>query len=204
MPRNSPFEKEYNFHARRDTKPACTYAQMIRKAIESSPSGSRTLSEIYNWMQMNYSYFANSPNSNWKNAVRHNLSLYAYFVRHRSPHGGSLWSIDSGLAEKHQQKSSQTPIATKAKSENKFLSPEQNSNLSNDGEISIAGKDSSANGEISSTESIDSKSNDDENSEESEEIHKKIDLPTPKDCQQNSIPKNENIKNQNRKQHVTT
>jgi len=58
-------------------KPPCTYAKLIKTAISSSPSRSMTLASIYDWISSHFPYF-DPQRSDWKNAVRHNLSLYSY------------------------------------------------------------------------------------------------------------------------------
>lgn len=81
-------------------KPSCTYATLIRNAIRSSRDNSMTLGQIYSWISDNYPYY--SPEKiNWKNAVRHNLSLYAYFVRIKNPlkKGSSKWTINEAILQ---------------------------------------------------------------------------------------------------------
>ncbi|KAG5898678.1 hypothetical protein JTB14_030628 [Gonioctena quinquepunctata] len=75
-----------------------SYADLIARAIISSPTQKMTLSQIYVWMLENVPIFKNrSENSDsWKNSVRHNLSLHSQFVR--IPNGetgkGSWWALD--------------------------------------------------------------------------------------------------------------
>uniref|UniRef100_A0A1I8GJX0 Forkhead box protein O n=2 Tax=Macrostomum lignano TaxID=282301 RepID=A0A1I8GJX0_9PLAT len=83
-----------------------SYADLISQAIESSPHGRLTLSEIYDWMIKNISYFGNKGDTNssagWKNSVRHNLSLHSKFVRVQNEQTGksSYWTIDYGVRDR--------------------------------------------------------------------------------------------------------
>jgi len=76
-------------------KPPCTYAKLIKTAISSSTSRSMTLASIYDWISSHFPYF-DPQRSDWKNAVRHNLSLYSYFIRAEPSgvRGSSRWSVD--------------------------------------------------------------------------------------------------------------
>ena len=76
-------------------KPPCTYAKLIKTAISSSTSRSMTLASIYDWISSHFPYF-DPQRSDWKNAVRHNLSLYSYFIRAKPSgvRGSSRWSVD--------------------------------------------------------------------------------------------------------------
>ncbi|OIR59063.1 MAG: forkhead box protein [Amphiamblys sp. WSBS2006] len=88
---------------RRQKRLPMSYANMIIKAISSSPDGKLTLREIYEWMQLNY------PNHGfvgkaWQNSIRHNLSLNRCFrkaAREGSEHGkGGFWCIDHDFQRK--------------------------------------------------------------------------------------------------------
>lgn len=57
-----------------------SYLQVISHAILSSPRKRATLAEIYSFIQVNYPGFTENR-ANWKNTVRHNLSLHACFQR---------------------------------------------------------------------------------------------------------------------------
>ncbi|CAF0837748.1 unnamed protein product [Didymodactylos carnosus] len=62
-----------------------SYAQLITRAIESSPWKRLTLNEIYEWIIKFVPYFKDKidPKSSWgwKNSIRHNLSLHNQFIR---------------------------------------------------------------------------------------------------------------------------
>lgn len=62
-----------------------SYADLITKAILESPEKKLTLCEIYEWFIKNIPYFQarSSPETSkqWKNSVRHNLSLHPKFVK---------------------------------------------------------------------------------------------------------------------------
>uniref|UniRef100_UPI00398E7CCA forkhead box protein O1-like n=1 Tax=Pristiophorus japonicus TaxID=55135 RepID=UPI00398E7CCA len=75
-----------------------SYADLITKAIESSPDKRLTLSQIYDWMVKSVPYFKDKGDSNssagWKNSIRHNLSLHSKFIRvHNEATGKSSWWI---------------------------------------------------------------------------------------------------------------
>ncbi|XP_062917114.1 forkhead box protein O1-like [Mobula hypostoma] len=75
-----------------------SYADLITKAIESSPEKRLTLSQIYDWMVKSVPYFKDKGDSNssagWKNSIRHNLSLHSKFIRvHNEATGKSSWWI---------------------------------------------------------------------------------------------------------------
>ncbi|KFM62181.1 Forkhead box protein O3, partial [Stegodyphus mimosarum] len=74
-----------------------SYAELITKAIESSPEKRLTLSQIYDWMVRNVPHFSNQESSRssvgWKNSIRHNLSLHKKFLRIRNTTGKSSWWI---------------------------------------------------------------------------------------------------------------
>lgn len=75
-----------------------SYADLITKAIESSPGKRLTLSQIYDWMVKSVPYFKDKGDSNssagWKNSIRHNLSLHSKFIRvHNEATGKSSWWI---------------------------------------------------------------------------------------------------------------
>ena len=70
-------------------------------AIESSPTKSTALNEIYRWMTPNYSYFAPN-NKTWKSTIRHNLAVNKAFVKKPRPESskglGCLWTVDADVA----------------------------------------------------------------------------------------------------------
>uniref|UniRef100_A0A914WDB1 Forkhead box protein fkh-2 n=2 Tax=Plectus sambesii TaxID=2011161 RepID=A0A914WDB1_9BILA len=82
-----------------DGKPNLSYAELIRRAIESSMVKKMTLNEIYQWITENFPYYRQQEkNQSWKNSIRHNLSLNKLFVREQRERGdpgkGSYWRID--------------------------------------------------------------------------------------------------------------
>ncbi|EDV24473.1 uncharacterized protein TRIADDRAFT_25137, partial [Trichoplax adhaerens] len=78
-----------------------SYADLITKAIQSSPEQRLTLSQIYEWMVNNVAYFKDKGESNssagWKNSIRHNLSLHSRFVRVQNEGTGksSWWTLNT-------------------------------------------------------------------------------------------------------------
>ncbi|VDO14148.1 unnamed protein product [Rodentolepis nana] len=104
-------------------KPPYSYAELIKKAIESSPQRKMTLNEIYEWICKNFPYYREGQNG-WKNSIRHNLSLNRSFrkVARRSnePGRGSFWRIigDKGKCNSSNLKARSTnlrqiPVAAK-------------------------------------------------------------------------------------------
>ncbi|XP_069572561.1 forkhead box protein O1-A-like [Brachyistius frenatus] len=84
--------------SRRNAWGNMSYADLITKAIDSSPEKRLTLSQIYDWMVKNVPYFKDKGDSNssagWKNSIRHNLSLHSRFVRIQNEGTGkSSWWI---------------------------------------------------------------------------------------------------------------
>lgn len=77
-----------------------SYADLITKAIDSSPEKRLTLSQIYDWMVKSVPYFNDKGDSNssagWKNSIRHNLSLHSRFVRIQNEGTGksSWWMLN--------------------------------------------------------------------------------------------------------------
>ncbi|XP_074662914.1 uncharacterized protein LOC141915324 [Tubulanus polymorphus] len=84
--------------SRRNAWGNLSYADLITKAIQSSPEQRLTLSQIYDWMVQNVPYFKDKGDSNssagWKNSIRHNLSLHNRFMRIQNEGTGkSSWWI---------------------------------------------------------------------------------------------------------------
>ena len=77
-----------------EPKPAHSYIGLIALAILSSPEKKLVLSDIYQWILDNYSYF-HTRGSGWRNSIRHNLSLNDCFMKSgRSANGkGHYWTI---------------------------------------------------------------------------------------------------------------
>lgn len=75
-------------------KPGVSYIALISMAIQSSPMKRMLLSEIYNWISENHSYYKMEERS-WRNSIRHNLSLNECFIKSgRCENGkGNYWSI---------------------------------------------------------------------------------------------------------------
>ncbi|XP_043114319.1 forkhead box protein O1-A isoform X2 [Puntigrus tetrazona] len=86
--------------SRRNAWGNMSYADLITKAIESSPEKRLTLSQIYDWMVKSVPYFKDKGDSNssagWKNSIRHNLSLHSRFIRVQNEGTGksSWWMLN--------------------------------------------------------------------------------------------------------------
>ncbi|XP_074832285.1 forkhead box protein O6 [Carettochelys insculpta] len=87
-------------NSRRNAWGNLSYADLITKAIESSPEKRLTLSQIYDWMVRYVPYFKDKGDSNssagWKNSIRHNLSLHTRFIRVQNEGTGksSWWMLN--------------------------------------------------------------------------------------------------------------
>ncbi|KAL5106511.1 Forkhead box protein I1 [Taenia crassiceps] len=83
-----------------EPKPNFSYIGLIAKAILSSKERRMVLSEIYEWIQVNYAYFR-SRGPGWRNSIRHNLSLNDCFIKvGRSSNGkGHYWGIHPANVE---------------------------------------------------------------------------------------------------------
>ncbi|KAG9350582.1 hypothetical protein JZ751_024471, partial [Albula glossodonta] len=75
-------------------KPNQSYIALISMAILASEEKKLLLCDIYQWIMDHYPYFK-SKDKNWRNSVRHNLSLNECFVKAgRSDNGkGHFWAI---------------------------------------------------------------------------------------------------------------
>ncbi|XP_070151767.1 forkhead box protein O isoform X1 [Polyergus mexicanus] len=86
--------------SRRNAWGNLSYADLITQAITSAPDQRLTLSQIYEWMVQNVSYFKdkgdNNSSAGWKNSIRHNLSLHSRFMRVQNEGTGksSWWMIN--------------------------------------------------------------------------------------------------------------
>uniref|UniRef100_A0AAU7B950 Forkhead box protein O n=1 Tax=Pyrrhocoris apterus TaxID=37000 RepID=A0AAU7B950_PYRAP len=86
--------------SRRNAWGNLSYADLITQAIGSAPDKRLTLSQIYEWMVQNVTYFKDKGDSNssagWKNSIRHNLSLHNRFMRVQNEGTGksSWWMIN--------------------------------------------------------------------------------------------------------------
>ena len=92
----SPFSTRIGNNGR----PAKSYASLISEAILSVPERKMTLSGIYNYLVVNYPYFASAKNG-WQNSIRHNLSLNKAFRKvprkPDEPGKGMFWMVDVSL-----------------------------------------------------------------------------------------------------------
>lgn len=85
-------------------KPPHSYVTLIAKALLSSPDRKLTLREIYDYLRSEFPYFQ-TCDSEWKNCVRHNLSLNKCFVRLvgegciPSQIKGAAWTFAADAAE---------------------------------------------------------------------------------------------------------
>ncbi|KAK7889656.1 hypothetical protein WMY93_025216 [Mugilogobius chulae] len=77
-----------------EEKPNQSYIALISKAILASEQKKLLLCDIYQWIMDHYPYFK-SKDKNWRNSVRHNLSLNDCFIKAgRSDNGkGHFWAI---------------------------------------------------------------------------------------------------------------
>ncbi|KAJ3368278.1 hypothetical protein GGF31_006509 [Allomyces arbusculus] len=79
-------------------RPPFPLATVIAHAIVSTPAKRATLAEIYAWMVETYPYYRTCT-TNWKNTVRHTLSVNKGFVRlDKTIHHlgkGCYWTLDS-------------------------------------------------------------------------------------------------------------
>ncbi|KAM6962997.1 forkhead box Q2 [Aplochiton taeniatus] len=75
-------------------KPTQSYIALISMAILESEEKKLLLCDIYRWIMEHYPYFK-SKDKNWRNSVRHNLSLNECFIKAgRSDNGkGHYWAI---------------------------------------------------------------------------------------------------------------
>ncbi|XP_058503886.1 forkhead box protein O3-like [Solea solea] len=86
--------------SRRNAWGNLSYADLITRAIESTPEKRLTLSQIYDWMVRYVPYFKDKGDSNssagWKNSIRHNLSLHTRFIRVQNEGTGksSWWMLN--------------------------------------------------------------------------------------------------------------
>ena len=73
--------RKYNGTAVEDShKPPLSFACMIFMAIESYPSKTLPVKDIYEWIMWRFPYYRSAA-PGWKNSVRHNLSLNKCFKR---------------------------------------------------------------------------------------------------------------------------
>jgi forkhead box protein N len=83
-------------------KPPLSFACMIFMSLESSPTKTLPVKQIYEWIQWKFPYYR-TASPGWKNSIRHNLSLNKCFkkvekVSKRNKSvitKGGLWTVDS-------------------------------------------------------------------------------------------------------------
>lgn len=61
-------------------KPPLSFACMIFMALESSPTKTLPVKQIYEWVQWKFPYYR-TASPGWKNSIRHNLSLNKCFKK---------------------------------------------------------------------------------------------------------------------------
>ena len=61
-------------------KPPLSFACMIFMSLETSPTKTLPVKEIYEWIQWKFPFYR-SASAGWKNSVRHNLSLNKCFKK---------------------------------------------------------------------------------------------------------------------------
>ncbi|KRY17011.1 Forkhead box protein B1 [Trichinella patagoniensis] len=64
-----------------DEKPWLSYVALIVLALLSSPSRRMKLDEIYQFVEQTFPYYRKRRAPNWRNSIRHNLSLNDCFVK---------------------------------------------------------------------------------------------------------------------------
>lgn len=83
-----------------------SYADLITRAIVSTPQQRATLTQIYDWLIENVPYFRQksdkASSAGWKNSIRHNLSLQSKFVKVQNEVMGrsSWWTVNHQAKEK--------------------------------------------------------------------------------------------------------
>ncbi|KAL7669369.1 hypothetical protein ACOME3_010026 [Neoechinorhynchus agilis] len=88
-----------------------SFAELIEKAIQSSEEKRLRLREIYSWFMDNIPYFAERSDliasKQWKNSIRHNLSLHKRFKRIfvGTTLRVSYWTVDQNNHEEDHQNS---------------------------------------------------------------------------------------------------
>eukprot|EP01137_Pigoraptor_chileana_P024055 Opistho-2@91393 len=112
-------------------KPPHSYASLITHAISTSGDKRMSLSEIYDWVILNYPFYKHAGNG-WKNSIRHNLSLNKCFVKVARPDDKTpCWTMNPNfqsavekVSNKHLQvmQSKKSPIG---KQQQQQLQPQQ-------------------------------------------------------------------------------
>ena len=71
-----------------------TYDQLITEALANTPEKMLTLNDIYLAIAAKHPFYKNGT-KNWKNGIRHNLSLNKNFMK-LSDDKGSFWMLEIG------------------------------------------------------------------------------------------------------------
>jgi hypothetical protein len=81
-------------------RPQMSYIAMIAMAILSTPDEHMKLSDICQFLEDNFAYYRTSQ-SNWRSAIRHNLSVNSCFLKTERPGAGrgSMWTIHPACME---------------------------------------------------------------------------------------------------------
>ena len=91
-------------------KPQMSYAQLIAEALNNSPDGMLTLSEIYLAISRKHPYYL-MDSKNWQNSIRHTMTISKSFTkipRHPVLEGrGSYWKVTPGASIKENWKKSE-------------------------------------------------------------------------------------------------
>ncbi len=72
--------RRYNENGEEVHKPPLSFACMIFMALESSPTKTLPVKEIYDWIVWKFPFYRTAA-SGWKNSIRHNLSLNKCFKK---------------------------------------------------------------------------------------------------------------------------
>lgn len=115
MNENSQYqEQDLSSDDAKDIKPPYSYATMITQAIMSTDEMMMSLSEIYDWIATNYSFYRHSK-SGWQNSIRHNLSLNKAFEKvprkANEPGKGKKWQITPQFKEEFIRKANLGKLA---------------------------------------------------------------------------------------------
>ncbi|KAA8911894.1 hypothetical protein TRICI_003687 [Trichomonascus ciferrii] len=107
-------EQDLSSDDAKDIKPPYSYATMITQAILSTEEMMMSLSEIYEWISTNYSFYRHSK-SGWQNSIRHNLSLNKAFEKvprkANEPGKGKKWQITPQFKEEFIRKANMGKLA---------------------------------------------------------------------------------------------
>ena len=84
-------------------RPIFSYSFLIALSLLSSPKNQLTLSEICQWIAEAFPYFKYSRSINWRNSIRHNLSLNGAFKKTTKSSDGKshLWTFQEGHEGKY-------------------------------------------------------------------------------------------------------